>query len=114
VNHRPEVTGRRAGVVTTEVATVRPQPPPAFLPVDEGCVYLGISRTALYERLMPLDPGIVIQFGGRTLVDVARATALIASMPRGPRKPLGLPRAVKGTRRRQTPPKSARSSHLYD
>jgi hypothetical protein len=83
---RPEVTGRRAlsgGSL-----------PPAFLPVDEACAYLGISRTALYERLVPLDPGIVIQFGGRTLVDIARATALIASMPRGPRKPQ--PRAVKG------------------
>jgi hypothetical protein len=93
---RPEVTGRRAGLSGASL-------PPAFLPVDAACRYLGVSRTRLYEHLAKLDPDIIVQLGGRTVVDVQRATALIASMPRGPRKPPKLPRAVKGKRR---PPKS--------
>jgi hypothetical protein len=72
--------------------------PPAFLPVDAARSYLGVSRTKLY-RLAQLDPSILVQCEGRTLVDIARATALIASMPRGPRKPLRLPRFAK----RRTP-----------
>jgi hypothetical protein len=79
--------------------TTLPNLPPAFLPVNEARAYLGINRTALYERLAPLDPGILVQFGGRTLVDIARAKALIDAMPRGPRKPLALPRPGKGKRR---------------
>jgi hypothetical protein len=72
---------------------------PAFLPVDQACRYLGVSRTRLYEHLVKLDPGIVVQLGGRTVVDIARATALIGSMPRGPRKPPGLSKGG-GARRR--------------
>jgi hypothetical protein len=62
--------------------------PPAYLPVSEACAYLGVSRSRLYGHLARVDPGIVVQLGGRTLVDLGRATALIASFPRGPRKPL--------------------------
>ena len=36
-----------------------------------------------------LDPNILVEVGGRTLVDIPRAVALIDSMPRGPRKPNG-------------------------
>jgi hypothetical protein len=60
---------------------------PAFMPVPPACLHLGISRTRLYEHLVPLDPDILVQVGGRTLVDMARAFSLIDSMPRGPRKP---------------------------
>jgi hypothetical protein len=66
---------------------------PAFLPVDPACRHLGVSRTRLYEHLVKLDPDIIVQLGGRTVVDIGRATALIAAMPRGPRKPQS--RAVK-------------------
>jgi hypothetical protein len=60
---------------------------PAFAPPAEACLILGISRTRLYDHLVPLDPGILVQVGGRTVVDIPRALALMASMPRGPRKP---------------------------
>ena len=82
--------------------TTVPDLTPAFLPVNEACAYLGINRTALYERLAPLDPGILVQFGGRTLVDIARAKALIDAMPRGPRKPLALPKKGNGKGRRRS------------
>jgi hypothetical protein len=62
---------------------------PAFAPVTEACLLLGISRTRLYSHLVPLDPTIIVQVGGRTLVDIPRAVALVASMKRGPRKPPG-------------------------
>ncbi|HZZ25530.1 MAG TPA: hypothetical protein VFE60_24575 [Roseiarcus sp.] len=57
------------------------------MPVLPACRHLGISRTRLYEHLVPLDPGILVQVGGRTVVDIPRAVALIASMKRGPRRP---------------------------
>jgi hypothetical protein len=79
---RPEVTGRRAGLSGALW-------PPAFLPITMACAYLGISRTRLYGHLVPLDPTIIVQVGGRTLVDIPRAMALIDAMPRGPRKPNG-------------------------
>jgi hypothetical protein len=60
---------------------------PAFAPVADACRYLGISRTRLYEHLAKLDSNIIVQLGGRTLVDIPRAVTLIASMKRGPRKP---------------------------
>jgi hypothetical protein len=71
------------------------EPPPwvpAFLPVDQACLYLGISRSnGLYRKLKQLDAGIFVQFGdGVTLIDIPRAVALIAAMPRGPRRPPGL------------------------
>jgi hypothetical protein len=87
--------------------TTLPDLPPAFLAVADASRHLGVSRTRLYEHLVKLDPGIIVQLGGRTVVDVQRATALIANMPRGPRKAQS--RRVKGKGRRQTPPKSARS-----
>ena len=62
---------------------------PAFAPVAEACPILGISRTRLYDHLVPLDGDILVQLGGRTLVDIPRAVALIEAMPRGPRKPNG-------------------------
>jgi hypothetical protein len=51
MNHRPEVTGRRAGAASTEVVTVRPQPPPAFLPPKEAWVHLGVKRSKFYSYL---------------------------------------------------------------
>jgi hypothetical protein len=81
---------------------------PAFLPVDPACRHLGVSRTRLYEHLVKLDRDIVVQCAGRTLVDMQRATALIMSMPRGPRKPMALPKG--NGQGRQTPSKSARPS----
>jgi hypothetical protein len=74
--------------------------PPAFLPVDPACAHLGVSRSRLYDHLARLDPSILIQCEGRTLVDIARATALIAAMPRGKRAPLMKPRPGKGKGRR--------------
>jgi hypothetical protein len=71
--------------------------PPAFLPPKEACAHLGISRSRLYRDLTPLHPGVLVRLGGRTLVDVARLTALISNMPRGPRRPLTIVR--KGRRR---------------
>ena len=63
----------------------RPPLPPAFMPLAEACWHFGISKTRMYE-LAKLDAGILVQLGGRTLVDVERLKALIASMPRGARK----------------------------
>jgi hypothetical protein len=86
---RPEVTGRRAGLSGAPWL-------PAFAPVADACLILGVSRTRLYT-LARLDPNILVQVGGRTLVDIPRAVALIDSMPRGPRKPNG---GGKGRKRR--------------
>jgi SpoVK/Ycf46/Vps4 family AAA+-type ATPase len=57
-----------------------------------ACAHLGLSRSGLC-RLAKLDPDVLVQNGGRTLIDVAKATALIAAMPRGPRRP---PASTKG------------------
>jgi hypothetical protein len=62
---------------------------PAFAPIAEACQHLGVSRTRLYSHLVPLDAAIVVQLGGRSVIDMARAVSLIASMKRGPRKPNG-------------------------
>jgi hypothetical protein len=57
------------------------------MPVIAACRVLGVSRSRFYAHLARLDPEILIQIGGRTLVDIERAVALIAAMPRGPRRP---------------------------
>jgi hypothetical protein len=62
---------------------------PAFAPIAEACRILGVSRTRLYEHLAKLDADILVQVGGRSVIDIPRAMALIASMKRGPRKPNG-------------------------
>ena len=62
--------------------------PPAYMPPDKACQYFGVSRTRLYD-FARIDPAIIVQMGGRSLVDVERLKALIASMPRGPRKANG-------------------------
>jgi hypothetical protein len=58
--------------------------PPLFLPI-KACGYFGLSRTKLYS-LAKRDPDIVIRLDGRSLIDVARLTELIAALPRGARK----------------------------
>jgi hypothetical protein len=80
---RPEVTGRRAGDGDSATPSAFA---PAFLPVDAACRHLGVSRSRLYSHLAKLDPSIVVQCGGRSLVDLERAVAVIAAMPRGPRR----------------------------
>ena len=75
-------------------------PPPAFMPPVEACLYFGASKTRLYDHFAKLDPGILVQVGGRTLVDVERLKALISGMPRGPRKQLAPDRNRKGRKRR--------------
>lgn len=68
------------------------EPPtlPAFteIPRRGRCPYLGIGRNRIYD-LAQLDRNIIIQLGGRSVIDIPRAVALIASMKRGPRKPNG-------------------------
>jgi hypothetical protein len=61
--------------------------PTRFATVSMACLLLGVSRTRLYDHLAKLDPGILVQVGGRTVVELRRVIALMASMPRGPRKP---------------------------
>jgi hypothetical protein len=77
----------------------RPLPlPPAFMPPAEACLYFGVSKTRLYDHFAKLDPGILVQVGGRTLVDVERLKALIAGMPRGPRNPSARVAIARGER----------------
>jgi hypothetical protein len=86
---------------------------PAFLTVDPACRHLGVSRTRLYEHLAKLDPKIIVQLGGRTVVDVQRAVALIQSLPKGPRKPQ--PRGAKGgARPKPTLPEPRGDGRLHD
>lgn len=66
----------------------RPTLPKQFATVAETPALFGVSRTRLYH-LSHIDAGILVQLGGRTLVDVERLKALIEAMPRGPRKPSG-------------------------
>jgi hypothetical protein len=64
---------------------------PAFteIPPPGGrCPYLGIGRNRIYA-LAQFDPNIIIQLGGRSVVDAHRILALIDAMPRGPRRPNG-------------------------
>ena len=64
----------------------KPLPLPLlFATITETSVIFSISKTRVYE-LEKIDPAILVQIGGRTLVDVERLRALINSMPRGPRK----------------------------
>jgi hypothetical protein len=93
---RPEVTGRRAGL---SGGGQPPALPKLFATVAEARLCFGVSKTRLYDHLVPLDPDILVQVGGRTLVDVARLKALIDSMPRGPRKPSAPGRNRKGPKR---------------
>ena len=96
---RPEVTGRRAGL---SGGRQPPQPPlPAYMTVAEACWHFRVSKTRLYCHLAKLDPDILRQVGGRSLVNVARTDALMESMPRGPRPPSG--RNRKGRTRRPCP-----------
>jgi hypothetical protein len=64
----------------------RPTLPKLFATVPETRLCFGVSKTRLYDHLAKIDPGILVQMGGRTLVDVERLKALIAGMPRGARK----------------------------
>lgn len=66
------------------------------IPSRGRCPYIGIGRSRIYV-LAQLDPDIIIRLGGRSVVDVARILELIASMPRGPRKPNGGGKARKRT-----------------
>jgi hypothetical protein len=78
----------------------RPTLPKLFATVTEACLYFGVRKTRLYDHLAKLDGDILVQVGGRTLVDVERLKALIAGMPRGPRKPPAPGRNRKGRTRR--------------
>lgn len=75
-------------------ATVLPK---LFTTMTETSAHFSVSKTRIYD-FAKTDPAIIVRIGGRTLVDVERLKALIASMPRGPRKPStpvnrkGLPR----------------------
>jgi hypothetical protein len=60
--------------------------PHRFATITNACLLTGVSRTRFYDHLVKIDPAIIVQVGGRTLVDIPRAVALIASMKRGPRK----------------------------
>ena len=62
--------------------------PKLFATVAETRLCFSVNKTRLYE-LSKLNSGILVQMGGRTLVDVERLKALIEAMPRGPRKPSG-------------------------
>jgi hypothetical protein len=78
----------------------RPTLPKLFATVAEACLCFGTSKTRLYDHLAKIDPGILVQMGGRTLVDVERLKAIIAGLPRGPRKPPAPDRNRKGRKRR--------------
>lgn len=79
----------------------RPPPPPALaaikvppslpafteIPPPGGrCPHLGLARGRLYA-LSDIDPDVVIQLGGRSVIDAHRAYALVMQMPKGKRKP---------------------------
>ena len=63
--------------------------PQQFATVIMACSLAGISGTRLYDHLAKLDAGILVQVGGRTVVDLRRMLALMNAMPRGPRKANG-------------------------
>jgi hypothetical protein len=73
---------------------------PMFATVAEARLYFGVPKMRLYDHFAKLDSGILVQVGGRTLVDVARLKALIDALPRGPRKPSAPRRNRKGPSRR--------------
>jgi hypothetical protein len=125
---RPEVTGRGTGHNdgAPHERVVGPLPPLpdgfvlpfVFGPIKKACAFLGIDDNRLYEQLEPLDPDILIQIGGRTLIDIPRTMMLIAAMPRGKRAP---PKVgpKKGERRRvgrrgKSEPPSPEQSELND
>lgn len=64
----------------------RPGLPKKFGAIAETEVILGLSRTAIY-KLAHDHPAVLIQFNGRSLIDLELAAAIIREMPRGPRKP---------------------------
>jgi hypothetical protein len=59
--------------------------PKLFATVAEAAVILGLSRTAIYDKLIRRHPELLIQFDGRSLIDLEPAAVIVREMPRGPR-----------------------------
>jgi hypothetical protein len=66
----------------------RPTLPKLFATIGDAEVILGMPRTAIY-KLAHDHPEILIQFNGRSLIDLELAAAIVRQMPRGPRKSNG-------------------------
>ena len=60
--------------------------PKLFGTITEASVIFGMSRTAIYDKLLRHHPELLIRFGGRSLIDLEPAAAILRGMPRGPRK----------------------------
>jgi hypothetical protein len=67
----------------------RPTLPKLFGSIADSEVILGMPRTAIYDKLIRHHPELLIQFGGRSLIDLEAAAAIVREMPRGPRKANG-------------------------
>jgi hypothetical protein len=120
----PEVAGRGAGHNdgAPHGRAVEPLPPLpegfvlpfVFGPIKKACALAGVSETQFYDKLVVLDPDLMIQNGERSLADLPRLIRTVASWPRGKRAPLRKPRPGNGKGRRQPPPKSVRSLRTRD
>jgi len=53
---------------------------PRYMPIPKACTYLGLGRTKIYDLA---GHGLIriIKVGGRSLVDVDRALAWMATLP---------------------------------
>ena len=72
--------------------------PKVFGTVADAEVILGMPRTAIYKLVLD-HPELLIQFDGRSLIDIELAAAIVREMPRGPRRcPVAVNR--KGRKRR--------------
>jgi hypothetical protein len=71
--------------------------PKLFATVADAEVILGMSRTAIYAKLIRRHPELLIQFDGRSLIDLEPAAVIVREMARGPRRPNG---GGKGRKRR--------------
>jgi hypothetical protein len=75
------------------------RPTKLFATIAEAEVILGMPRTAIYAKLIHRHPELLIRFGGRSLIDLEPAAAIVRDMPRGPRKPSAPDRNRKGPSR---------------
>jgi hypothetical protein len=75
----------------------RPTLPKLFGSIADSEVILGLSRTAIYDKLIRRHPEVLIRFDGRSLIDIELAVAILRQLPRGPRRPNG---GGKGRKRR--------------
>jgi predicted DNA-binding transcriptional regulator AlpA len=79
MNHRPEVTGRRAGAVTLAIER-------RYVDLKTFMAMFGLGKTRVY-RLVAAGVFTRLKLGGRSRFIVEEGEAYMTSLPTGQRQP---------------------------